>query len=59
MAAIEKGQSCGLERHELEPAEAVLKEAPARGARGARNVWMVYFMEILLKWMITRGIALW
>jgi hypothetical protein len=28
MAAIEKGQSCGLERHELEPAEAVLKEAP-------------------------------
>lgn len=26
-AAIEKGQQCGLERHELEPAEAVLKEA--------------------------------
>ena len=30
-----------------------------RRQRGARNVWMVYFMEILLKWMITRGIALW
>eukprot|EP00434_Breviolum_minutum_P009786 symbB.v1.2.008618.t1/scaffold516.1/size216213/4 len=32
-AAIEKGQQCGLERHELEPAEAVLKEAWVEQAR--------------------------